>query len=367
MNEPIDPQPQQVSVPLPLKRPVATWGLLGIIAVVFLLEELAGGSTNIGVLKSMGAKVTPLIAEGEYWRLFTAMFLHIGPMHVLFNGYALVVLGTELERLLGWGRFLTIYLFSGLVGNLASYAFGSSFGVAAGASGAIFGLIGALGAFFFRYRERLGAWGRARLGNILFLVVINLAIGAAYRIIDNWAHLGGLLCGVGLGWALAPRYEFDPIGRRMVDRNEIGRYWPALALAAAILVGGTALVTLVRYDDPENHLQLGRYALEQGAWEEAISELKQVLAQDPTMTDAYFYLGGAYFNQGNYQLAAEAYESALALAPDDPSIHWNLASTYLKLGRYDEAQSQYEIYRRLNPTETPEADSLLDKLRRTVP
>jgi rhomboid protease GluP len=365
MNEPIDPQPQQVSVPLPLKRPVVTWGLLGIIAVVFLLETLAGGSTNTGVLIRMGAKVTPLIAAGQYWRLFTAMFLHIGLMHVFFNGYALVVLGTELERLLGWGRFLAIYLLSGLAGNLASYAFNPN--LAAGASGAIFGLIGALGAFFFRYRERLGTWGRARLGNILFLVVINLAFGFLYPGIDNLAHLGGLVCGIGLGWALAPRYEFDPIGRRMVDRNEIGRYWPALALVAAILVGGTVLATLARHDNPENHLQLGLYALEQEAWDEAVSELEQVLAQDPTMTDAYFYLGGAYFYQEKYQLAAKAYESALALAPDDPSIHWNLASTYLKLGRYEEAQAHYEIYRRLNPADAREADSILDELRRTVP
>jgi rhomboid protease GluP len=365
MNEAIEPQPQQVSVPVPLKRPVATWGLLGIIAIVFVLETLAGGSTDTGVLIRMGAKVTPLIAAGQYWRLFTAMFLHIGLMHIFFNGYALVVLGTELERLLGWARFLAIYLLSGLVGNMASYAFSTS--VAAGASGAIFGLIGALGAFFFRYRERLGTWGRARLGNILFLIVLNLAFGFIYPGIDNLAHLGGLLCGFGLGWALAPRYEFDPIGRRMVDRNEIGRYWPALALTAAILVGGTALVTLVRRDNPENHLQLGLYAIDQEAWDEAISELEQGLAQDPTMTDAYFYLGGAYFNQGNYQLAAEAYNSALALDPDDPSTHWNLASTYLKLGRYDEAQTHYEIYRQLNPANAQDADSILDELRRTVP
>jgi rhomboid protease GluP len=365
MNEAVEPQPQQVSVPLPLKRPVATWGLTGIIAIVFVLEMLAGGSTDTGVLIRMGAKVTPLIAAGQYWRLFTAMFLHIDLMHILFNGYALVVLGTELERLLGWERFLAIYLFSGLVGNLASYAFSPS--LAAGASGAIFGLIGALGAFFFRYRERLGAWGRGRLGNILFLIVLNLAFGLIYPGIDNWAHLGGLLCGIGLGWALAPRYEFDPIGRRMVDRNGIGRYWPALALVAAILVGGTALVTLARRDNPENHLQLGLYALEQEAWDEAISELEQALAQDPTTTDAYFYLGGAYFNQGNYQLAAQAYESALDLVPDDPSTHWNLASTYLKLGRYEDAQTHYEIYRQLNPADAQEADSILDELRRIIP
>ena len=107
--------PPGVSFALPVNKPIATWVLLGIIIAVFVLETLSGGSTDTEVLVRMGAKVTPLIAAGEYWRLFTSMFLHIGVMHLFFNGYALFVLGTELERLLGWQRFLAIYLLSGPV------------------------------------------------------------------------------------------------------------------------------------------------------------------------------------------------------------------------------------------------------------
>jgi rhomboid protease GluP len=236
-----DLQPRRVSYALPLHKPMATWVLLGLILATFLLETLAGGSTQIDVLVQLGAKVTALVAAGEYWRLFTSMFLHIGLLHLAFNSYALVVIGADLERLLGTGRFLVLYLLSGLFGSLASYAF--STGISAGASGAIFGLIGGLAAFFALHRQQLGAWGKQRLANIAFLIVLNLFFGFTQRGIDNIAHIGGLLSGLALGWALAPRYQFDPISQRLVDRNNLRRYWPALLVAVLLLIGGTALVT----------------------------------------------------------------------------------------------------------------------------
>lgn len=248
MSEPVVLPPQRLSYPLPLHRPVATWVLLGLIVAAFAVETAAGGSTQTGVLVRLGAKVTVLIAAGEYWRLFSAMFLHIGLMHLFFNGYALLAIGTELERLIGPGRFLAIYLLGGLFGNLASYAF--TVNLAAGASGAILGLIGALATFFTLYRRQLGAWGRGRLANILFLIALNLFLGFTQPGIDNLAHLGGLLSGLGLGWALAPRYRVEPLGLRLVDRNRLGRYWPALALAAALLLGGTVLVTAAWRNSP---------------------------------------------------------------------------------------------------------------------
>jgi rhomboid protease GluP len=250
-----DLQPRRVSFLLPLYKPVVTWILLAIIGVVFVIETLLGGSTSVAVLVLMGAKVDVLIAAGQYWRLFTSMFLHIGLLHLFFNGYALVVIGTEIERILGWGRFLTIYLLSGLLGALASYALSPS--VSAGASGAIFGLIGALAAFFVLHRQRLGSWGRRRLGNIIFLIAINLFFGFTQPGIDNWAHMGGLLSGFGLGWAMAPRYVADPFELRLTDRNQLRRYWPAIALALVILVGGTGLVTLAHSNHPLSGLGLG--------------------------------------------------------------------------------------------------------------
>lgn len=360
-----DLQPRQVSYALPLKKPIATWVLLAIILAVFAVETAAGGSTQTDVLVRLGAKVTPLIAAGEYWRLFTSMFLHIGFMHLFFNTYALVVLGTELERIVGWQRFLVIYLFSGLYGSLASYAFSSS--LSAGASGAIFGLIGALAAFFALHREQLGSWGQRRLWNIAFLIAINLFLGFTQPGIDNMAHLGGLACGLVLGWAMVPRYEIDPVHLRVVDRNNLGRYWPALVLAALIFVGGVVLVTFVQRDSPANLLFRAQDAIEREAWDEAVVELEQAVSQDPTLADAFFYLGLARNHLDQFQSAVHAYESALALEPGFSSAHWNLAITYLDLERYADARTHFEIYLTLNPGEADEVQPYLDELSNVVP
>jgi rhomboid protease GluP len=365
VTNPLDPQPRRASYALPLSKPVVTWILLGVIVVVFLVETAAGGSTETDVLVRLGAKVTPLIASGEYWRLLTSMFLHIGLVHLAFNGYALIVIGTELERLLGWGRFLTIYLLSGLFGSLASYALSSS--LSAGASGAIFGVIGALAAFFLRHRQQLGRWGQRRLANIAFLLVINLFFGFTRPGIDNLAHLGGLVSGFFLGWVLVPHYQLDPVELRLVDRNRLGRYWPALVLALVILVGGTVAVTVIRRDSPVSRLFAAQDAIEREAWEEAVVELEQVVTQDPTLADAYFYLGLARNHLDQSRSAAYAYESALALEPDFSSAHWNLALTYLQLERHAEARGHFETYLELNPNEAEQVQPYLDELPRITP
>jgi rhomboid protease GluP len=349
---------------MPMVRPIVTWILLAIIVVVFLVEMLAGGSTNSEVLVRMGAKVTPLVAAGEYWRLFTSMFLHIGWMHLLFNSYALFAIGTGLEQLYGHWRFLTIYLLSGLFGSLFSYAFSDS--LSAGASGAIFGIVGAQAAFFLLHRERLGAWGRSRLMNTAIFVAINLVWGFTQAGIDNMAHIGGLLSGFALGWALAPRYKLDPVRVRVVDDNRLGRYWPALALAVALLVGGTGLATFVQRNSPRSHLLRAQLAVDQEAWDEAATEFEQALARDPDLAEAdtYFYLGLAYNHLEQPEKAARAYESALELEPDHSPALWNLAITNLDLARYAEARSQFEAYAELVPGGLVEAKPYLDELGR---
>jgi rhomboid protease GluP len=356
----VESQGRRVSLALPFNKPVVTWILIGVIVLVFAVQTLAGGSTETEVLVRLGAKVTPLIANGEYWRLFTSMFLHIGLMHLAFNGYALIILGTELERILGWGRFLTIYILSGLFGSLASYALSAS--LSAGASGAIFGLIGALAAFFLRHRQQLGSWGRSRLANIAFLLVINLFFGFTRPGIDNMAHLGGLVGGFCLGWFLTPRYQVDPVELRLLDQNRLGRYWPALGLAVLILVAGTALVTRAQRDSAASRLFRAENAIDREAWEEAIAELEQAVSQDPSLADAYFYLGLARNQLGQWEVAALAYESALALEPDYSPARWNLAITYLELERFLEARTQFESYLQYNPEASEEVAPYLEEL-----
>ena len=361
MNAPSDLAPRRVYLSMPMHRPVVTYVLLGLIVLAFGAETLTGGSTHTDVLIKLGAKYSPLIASGEYWRLFTAMFLHIGVMHLLFNAYALFAIGTDLERIVGWQRFLAIYLLSGLFGSLASYAFSPH--LSAGASGAIFGVIGALGTFFALYRERLGRWGRARLGNILFLIAINLFWGFTNPGIDNYGHLGGLLSGAVLGLVLAPRYQPDPTGTRLVDRTSVERSWPILILAVLLLTGGTVLATRAQADSPYIHLARGEDAVQREAWDEAVTELEQALAKDPSLATAYFYLGLARNNLNQPQLAAKAYQSAIELEPDLSEAHWNLALTYVDLGRTADARSQFETYLELNPGEAAKVQPYLDQLK----
>jgi rhomboid protease GluP len=198
---------------LPLAKPIVTQVLIGVIAAVFVGEIIYGytaydtwdGPNNLNVLVDMGAKVNQLIVAGEFWRLFTAMFLHIGVMHLLFNLYALYAIGSLVEAYYGHLRFLAIYLVGGLFGSLASFAFSPA--VSAGASGAVFALTGALALYLYRYRENLGARGRQMLQNMVLIIVVNLIFGMVGAGIDNWGHMGGLVGGVLVAWGVMPRYE----------------------------------------------------------------------------------------------------------------------------------------------------------------
>ncbi len=235
--------PTRRQVPLPLAQPRATYVILALLILVFLAMTAAGGSENTDVLILFGANLKSLIVAGQVWRLFTSMFLHIGYLHLFFNGYALYIFGIQVERLYGTSRFLAIYLLAGLYGSLLSFAFGPQ-ELSAGASGALFGLLGAMLAFFRRPRETIGTWGRRQLVNLLVLAGINLVISISVPNIDILAHVGGLVSGAVLGWVLAPQYEphVDENGDLYAtDTVSLANRWWVVALAVFLLAGGTAL------------------------------------------------------------------------------------------------------------------------------
>lgn len=241
MTPPAPPAPR-----LPLARPRWTWILLVGIILVYILEELSGGSQNSRVLIRFGANYGPLVSSGEYWRLFTANFLHIGIAHIAFNGYALYILGQETEALYGSPRFLVIFLLTCLSGAIASFAF--TYGLSAGASTGIVGLIGTQVAFFVRNRKVFGTLSRSRLTNLLFIGVINIVYGLTNPSIDNFGHLGGLIGGLILGWLLCPYYQVQPQDNgthRIVDLNSLRAEWIGVllfcALLAAAFLGALAL------------------------------------------------------------------------------------------------------------------------------
>ncbi|HEX4999055.1 MAG TPA: rhomboid family intramembrane serine protease [Terriglobia bacterium] len=206
-----------------------TYILLGINFLLFVLMFFAGGTTNNDTLRAFGAKWNPAIDKGEFWRFLTPVFLHIGILHILSNSYALWVVGPQVERLYGGGRYMLLYLGAGIAGVGASYYFNPQ-PLSAGASGAIFGLFGALLGFGLRHRNQIPPFFRqAVIRSVLPVIGINLLIGYSMSIVDNSAHIGGLVAG-GLIAAMLPFQppgETDGGGFRMFQAVTIG----AIALA----------------------------------------------------------------------------------------------------------------------------------------
>lgn len=210
-------------------RAPITRTLLIMIAVIFALEMFLGGPwrTNgnflLGdidsrVLQGMGAIVGGTLARHEYWRLVTAMFLHASVLHWAVNSWALYQLGTLYEALFGSRRFALIYCAAGLCASIASAThIGMTNGASVGASGAVFGI---LGAFIFSIRRspvyRNQPWTRGLIGQLVFWIVVNLAIGYSVPVIDNVAHIGGLVAGLLMG-LLPHRVPPPPPSESVID------------------------------------------------------------------------------------------------------------------------------------------------------
>ncbi len=229
---------------LPVSNPVLTWLLLGAIVTTWLIMELSGGSENPVVLVTFGANYGPAILDGEIWRLFTSMFLHIGLAHLFFNAYALFIFGMEMERLYGPDRYIITYVLAGLFGSFASFASRGINVFSAGASGAIFGVIGMNLAYFMLHRETFGKFGRQRVLNTLFIIGLNLVFGFTVPGIDNLAHIGGLIAGFAIGYGLAPRYQVVDqytLSPRVVDTVSLLNRWWVPALSIIILAGAVPL------------------------------------------------------------------------------------------------------------------------------
>lgn len=230
-----------------LTRPSTfTFVFLAINVFIFLLMSFAapGGSENNEVLRAYGAKYNSLINAGEWWRLITPVFLHIGWIHLLVNMYSLFILGPYVEKLYGSARFVFFWIITGVAGVAASYlASGSGMrggmlgrflfrggdGPSAGASGALFGLIGVLFVFGIKFRHELPEGFKRAFGTgMIPTILINLFIGYTIPYIDNAAHLGGFVAGALL--ALFVGYK------RPGQSARVAVLWHVLQFAALALV-----------------------------------------------------------------------------------------------------------------------------------
>lgn len=215
----------------------ATNALLIAIAIPFVIEVIVGGPQALfnpsgKTLYNLGAMFPPAVANGQFWRLFTAMFLHAGIIHIALNAYFFYLFGRTVEGTLGRTWMVVIYMVSGFLASVASYAFGPVTTLAVGASGAIAGVFGAFIAYAYK-RRHMAMWA-ANLRMAVTVIVLNAVISLGYRAIDWRAHVGGLIAGFVIG------YLVDQPAARQRRSLAIGGVMVLVGVGVALVVWRTA-------------------------------------------------------------------------------------------------------------------------------
>jgi len=378
-------------------RPVVTYAIIGLNAVMFLimtfvdasshppltdflLRTFTGFGSNPDLLLNFGASYGPYTYRGEYWRLVMPMFLHIGLVHFALNNYSIYVLGPFLERIYGYGRFAFLYVATGVGSALISMRMSDA--TSAGASGAIFGIAGLMLVAGYMHRTAIPRhWGRVFGKGILPVIVLNLGLGLAlHRWVDNWAHLGGLASGMVLGILIPPPK------RNLESGLSTERSGPALAAITVLVVAiagaaafqdyrarvavarlieqGKSFRVAKRDDwavqrflaaaqrsprDDRPHEQLGFLYLGGEHWADAIRELSEALRLNYLSDGSELGLAKAYSESGNLAKAREYLQAIQNRFPDTAEAQFELASAYNELNLYAEAIEHYQKVLQLNP------------------
>jgi membrane associated rhomboid family serine protease/Flp pilus assembly protein TadD len=395
-----DDAPQPV-MPTPWVRHQASIGLtqviFGINVAVFLGMALSGSTImefSPQETVRWGANYGPLTLSGEWWRLLTCVFVHGGIIHIAFNMWCLWNLGALAESLYGRWTYAAVYLICGVGSSLTSVAWHPG-GASVGASGAIFGLAGALIAAF-----KLGEFSVPRsaltgtLRSLAMFVFYNLIFGAVIGTTDNAAHIGGLVTGLILGALIAliaPQQDQTPrrtaiflvvalalaggamglahhhgfplrLGRAtsFADNDHVGRSIASLQrivkqrpdFVPAHFALAQAYFNQAQFSPAETELKrvlelqpqnadarslLGNVYLNQNRPQDAKDAFTQLLTQDANNADAHYGLGLSLAAQENHQAAVEEYKTAARLAPQSASLYYNLGVSFAKLSQYDDA------------------------------
>jgi rhomboid protease GluP len=332
-----------------------TQAIFGINVAVFVAMTLAGVSMLDNPsgqdLVRWGANFGPLTVSGQWWRLLTCVFIHGGLLHIAFNMWCLWDLGRLAESVYGHWTFAAVYLISGLSASLASVVWNPVV-LSVGASGAIFGIAGALIASFY-----LGEFSLPRaamtgmLRSVVLFVGYNLFFGAVIARTDNAAHIGGLVMGLLLGALIAMvAPQHDAVGRRI-----------AILLVGALLVAG-GVMWLQRSRAYLLHGQNGMLLLQTGKTDEAIAELQNTVRLRPNFAAGHAALARAYITKHDYESAAAEMQRVIALNPRSEDAYYRLGLIYLQQNLASKAQDVFAQLLKINPNSADGHAGLADAL-----
>lgn len=325
-------------------KPFITLVLLIINLIVFMIVEKAGGSTSPSILIEYGAKYNPAIIEGEWWRIITSMFLHIGMLHLIMNMFALYYVGSVVERIFGSIRFIVIYFLSGIIGGLTSFALNPQ--IAAGASGAIFGLFGALLFFGVNYRK---VFFKTMGWNVIFVICFNILFGFTISQIDNGAHIGGLLG----GFMAASIVQFPNKKRFSIQILSFILY--TTILGSLVYYGTINTNPMVQLQDLEKLIAEKKF-------EEAIELTDEALeSTNHFEAELLFYRSFAFIRLNKVDNARHDLERVIRINPEFAEAHYNLSLLYLEIGERVEALQRAKQATELKP-ENDQFASLYERL-----
>ena len=334
--QPIMPTPWAGTSTSPM---MVTQAFFGINIAVFIAMALSGIAMDPSSqqLVRWGANYGPYTLGGQEWRLLTSMFLHGGLLHILFNMWCLWDLGALCESLYGHTTFAIVYLVSGIAGSLASVWWHP--GVpSVGASGAIFGIVGALVASYVLGDFTLPRFAiTGQLRSLLIFAGFNLIFGGMNGHTDNAAHIGGLVAGLIFGAGIA---RLAP-GREWLQRAVV-----LLAVTAVILGCGAWLHRSRSY---QIHVNRGVDLLDDGKIADAIAELQTAVRQHPDNLGAHFALAHAYFDQRQFAQAESELKRVLALQPGSRAARYELGIVYLNLRQTASAKEAFNTMLSTNP------------------
>src|SRR5215831_13939891 len=320
--------------------------IVGLCVLVFLAMVFTGASPLSPTREQLlrwGANWGPLSLGTQPWRILTSNYVHVGIIHLAFNMWCLWNLGQLAERILGRLNFVMLYTFCGLAGSLASLWWHPMV-VGAGASGAIFGLAGAsIAVFYLGHLPIARSAIQGTMRSLMTFVGYNLLFGLTPGI-DNSAHIGGLVAGLGMGAALSKHILVAPEVRRawagitwivmvvalLLANHAIRRMYPQMPLLANPQVIAT------------QQLVVAKRALQQRRLDDAIAALQNVIEEAPQAPEPRYLLGEAYLMQRQPDKAITAFQEALKLDPEYAQAEAGLGSAYLANDMKLEAEQAFK-------------------------